>query len=132
MAILPHAVVEHGHGTGQEFDRHRLALCRAGAGYGLARKHLRAHPGRMAQLDRNVAAQSSCARLELEGGWYAILRVPVTGSDDDLAIDLLTTQGIYVHPGHFYDFPTDGYLIISLITPADDFDEGLRRVLSVF
>jgi len=86
----------------------------------------------LAQLDRNVAAQSSCARLELEGGWYAILRVPVTGSDDDLAIDLLTTQGIYVHPGHFYDFPADGYLIVSLITPADDFDEGLRGVLSVF
>jgi alanine-synthesizing transaminase len=86
----------------------------------------------LAQLDANVAAQSSCARLEVEGGWYAILRVPVTRSDDDLAIDLLTTQGIYVHPGHFYDFPTDGFLIVSLITPADDFDEGLRRVLSVF
>jgi alanine-synthesizing transaminase len=86
----------------------------------------------LAQLDANVAAQSSCARLEVEGGWYAILRVPVTRSDDDLAIDLLSTQGIYLHPGHFYDFPTDGFLIISLITPADDFDEGIRRVLSVF
>jgi alanine-synthesizing transaminase len=68
----------------------------------------------------------------MEGGWYAILRVPVTRSDEDLAIDLLTIHGIYVHPGHFYDFPTDGFLIVSLITPADDFDEGVRRVLSVF
>jgi len=86
----------------------------------------------LAQLDAHVAAQSSCARLEVEGGWYALLRVPVTRADDDLAIDLLTTRGIYVHPGRFYDFPTDGFLIISLITPADDFDEGIRRVLSVF
>jgi alanine-synthesizing transaminase len=86
----------------------------------------------LAHLDANVAAQSSCARLEVEGGWYAILRVPVTRSDDDLAIDLLTTQGIHVHPGHFYDLPTDGFLIVSLITPAHDFDEGIRRVLSVF
>jgi len=86
----------------------------------------------LTELDVQLAAQSSCARLEMEGGWYAILRVPVTRSDEDLAIDLLANQRIYVHPGHFYDFPTDGFLIVSLITPADDFDEGIRRVLSVF
>jgi aspartate/methionine/tyrosine aminotransferase len=86
----------------------------------------------LAELDVQLAAQSSCARLEVEGGWYAILRVPVTRTDEDLAIDLLTHQGTYVHPGHFYDFPTDGFLIVSLITPADDFDEGIKRVLSVF
>jgi alanine-synthesizing transaminase len=86
----------------------------------------------LTELDRKLAGQSSCARLELEGGWYAILRVPVTRSDEDLAIDLLTSQGTYVHPGHFYDFPTDGFLVVSLITPADDFYEGIRRVLSVF
>jgi alanine-synthesizing transaminase len=86
----------------------------------------------LTELDRQLAAQSSCARLEVEGGWYAVLRVPVTRSDEDLAIDLLASQGTYVHPGHFYDFPTDGFLIVSLITPADDFDGGIRRVLSVF
>jgi alanine-synthesizing transaminase len=86
----------------------------------------------LTELDRQLAAKSSCTRLEVEGGWYAILRVPVTRSDEDLAIDLLNTQGIYVHPGHFYDFPTDGFLIVSLITPEEDFDEGMGRVLSVF
>ena len=44
MAVLPHAAVEHGHGAGQELDRDRLALCRTGAGRGVARKDLRAHP----------------------------------------------------------------------------------------
>jgi alanine-synthesizing transaminase len=86
----------------------------------------------LTELDMQLAAQTSCARLEVEGGWYAILRVPVTRSDEDLAIDLLTNQGVYAHPGHFYDFPTDGFLIVSLITPPDDFDEGIRRVLSIF
>src|SRR5712664_2345212 len=51
VAVLPHAVVEHGHGAGQEFDRDRLALCRTGAGHGIARKYLRTHPPRMASLD---------------------------------------------------------------------------------
>ena len=86
----------------------------------------------LAKLDAQLAAQSSCSRLEVEGGWYAALRVPVTRSDEDLAIELLSTQEIYVHPGHFYDFPADGYLIVSLITPAEDFDEGIKRLLSEF
>ena len=86
----------------------------------------------LANLDARLAAQSSCSRLEVEGGWYAILRVPVTRSDEDLAIELLNTQGIYVHPGHFYDFRKDGYLIVSLITPVEEFDEGVKRLLSVF
>src|SRR6202044_4191442 len=86
----------------------------------------------LATLDAQLATQSSCSRLEVEGGWYAVLRVPVTRSDEDLAIELLNTRGISVHPGHFYDFPTDGYLIVSLITPAEEFDEGVKRLRSVF
>jgi alanine-synthesizing transaminase len=86
----------------------------------------------LAKLDAQLVAQSSCSRFEVEGGWYAVLRVPVTRSDEDLAIELLNTQGIYVHPGHFYDFRADGYLIVSLITPSEDFDEGVKRLLSVF
>jgi alanine-synthesizing transaminase len=86
----------------------------------------------LAKLDAHLSARGSCSRLEAEGGWYAVLRVPVTRADEDLAIELLNTQGIYVHPGHFYDFPTDGYLIVSLITPAEDFDEGIERLLTVF
>jgi aspartate/methionine/tyrosine aminotransferase len=86
----------------------------------------------LAKLDAQLAAQSSCSRLEVEGGWYAVLRVPATRSDEDLAIELLNTQEIYVHPGHFYDFPTDGYLIVSLITPAEEFDEGMKRLLWAF
>ena len=52
--------------------------------------------------------RKTCSRLEIEGGWYAVVRVPATRSDDELAVDLLTKKGIYVHPGHFYDFATDG------------------------
>jgi len=83
----------------------------------------------LADLDRQVAAHSSCRRLELEGGWYAVLRVPATRSDEDLAIQLLETKQTYVHPGHFYDFPGEGFLVVSLIAPEEDFAEGIRRLL---
>jgi alanine-synthesizing transaminase len=81
------------------------------------------------ELDRQLLGQNSCARLEVEGGWYAVLRVPATRSDEDLAIELLEKKNVYVHPGHFYDFPSDGYLIVSLIAQEQEFTEGIRGLL---
>jgi aspartate/methionine/tyrosine aminotransferase len=85
----------------------------------------------LAELDRQLAAQKTCERLNVEGGWYAVLRVPVTQTDEELAVDLIRRKSVLVHPGHFYDFPSDGYLILSLITTPDNFTEGLKRLLQV-
>ncbi|HZD96064.1 MAG TPA: pyridoxal phosphate-dependent aminotransferase [Candidatus Sulfotelmatobacter sp.] len=82
------------------------------------------------ELDKQLSSQSQVSRLEIEGGWYAVLRVPATRSDEDLALELLEKQDVYVHPGHFYDFPGDGYLVLSLITPEQEFAEGVKRILS--
>ena len=60
-----------------------------------------------------------------------MLRVPVTRSDEDLAIDLLRQASVLVHPGHFYDFPNDGYLVLSLLTQPAEFREGTRRILEL-
>ena len=84
----------------------------------------------LAELDSQLAGTNHLARLEVEGGWYAVLRVPATRPDEELAIELLEKHDVYVHPGHFYDFPADGYLVVSLITPEQEFAEGVRRVLS--
>jgi alanine-synthesizing transaminase len=84
----------------------------------------------LSELDRQLTRQKSCSRLEVEGGWNAVLRVPATRSDEDLALELLAAKSVYVHPGHFYDFPTEGYLVLSLITPRQAFQEGLGSLLS--
>jgi len=84
----------------------------------------------LAELDRQLALQKDCSRLNVEGGWYAVLRVPVTRTDEELAIDLVREKRVLVHPGHFYDFPSDGYLVLSLIAPVEEFGEGIRRILS--
>ena len=83
------------------------------------------------ELDRQLGKQTLIQRLDVEGGWYAVLRVPATRSDEDLAIEIMTRCSVLVHPGHFYDFPRDGYLVVSLITPPQDFREGVRRVLEL-
>jgi alanine-synthesizing transaminase len=81
------------------------------------------------ELDRQLGPQNNCSRLQVEGGWYVVLRVPATRSDEEVALTLLETRDVYVHPGHFFDFPSDGYLVLSLITAEEQFAEGVRRTL---
>lgn len=83
----------------------------------------------LSELDRQIAAQKNCTRLEVEGGWYAVLRVPATQTDEELAIALLEQCSVLIHPGHFYDFPADGFLVLSLITLEPEFREGIERIL---
>lgn len=83
------------------------------------------------ELDHQLRGQKTCERLRVDGGWYAVLRVPARGADEDLAVDLLRKMAVLVHPGHFYDFPADGYLVLSLITRMEEFREGVGRVLRV-
>lgn len=86
----------------------------------------------LAELDSQLAEQTKCSRMEVEAGWYAVLRVPAIRPDEDLALELLETSGVYLHPGHFYEFAGDGYLVVSLITPERDFEEGVEQVLAMF
>jgi alanine-synthesizing transaminase len=83
----------------------------------------------LAELDRQLAGQKACQRLDVEGGWYAVLRVPVTRTDEELAIELLREKAVVVHPGHFFDFPSDGYLVLSLIAPVGEFAVGIAAIL---
>ena len=85
----------------------------------------------LAELDRQLISHPSCARLQVEGGWYVVVRVPAIESDEDLAVRLLNNAGVSVHPGHFYDFPNDGHLVLSLITEPAEFREGVTRLLQV-
>lgn len=84
----------------------------------------------LAELDRQLAAQRMMSRLKVEGGWYAVLRVPVTRTDEELAIALIW-RDVLVQPGHFYDFRSEGYLVVSLITPCEVFREGMKRVVEL-
>jgi aspartate/methionine/tyrosine aminotransferase len=78
---------------------------------------------------RSVAIPSMRV-LPVEGGWSAVLRIPNTESDEDFALRLVERDGVAVHPGYFFDFESDGYLVISLLTEPGTFDEGVSRLLS--
>ena len=84
----------------------------------------------LAFLDSALGENSPVTRLGREGGWYAVLRVPSSGSDEALAVELLERCSVLVHPGHFFNFAQDGFLVVSLIAPESEFREGVRRACS--
>jgi len=86
----------------------------------------------LAELDKQLTVHKQCSRLEIEGGWNAVIRVPAVRSDEDAAIDLLESRDVYVHPGHFYDFEGDGHMVASLLVPQREFAEGIGRLLTLF
>ena len=80
-------------------------------------------------LDEAVAAYPPVSLLEPEGGWSAVLRVPATAPEESLVLKLLEADHVVVHPGYFFDFADEAFLVVSLLTEPAAFDEGLRRVL---
>jgi len=88
--------------------------------------------GNLAELDKQLAKQRFCSRLEVEGGWNVVIRVPATRTDEELALELLAAKGVYVHPAHFYDFPSEGFVVVSLNPPVNDFAKGIRELLRLF
>jgi alanine-synthesizing transaminase len=82
-------------------------------------------------LDEQLRSARSIQRLKVEGGWYAVLRIPAKKPDEDLAIELIERAGVIAHPSHFYDFPQEGYLVVSLITPEELFQKGIAAALEI-
>ena len=75
-----------------------------------------------------AALPKAASVLPVEGGWSAVIRVPRTTSDEEFALQLLIRDGVVVHPGYFFDFAREGFLIVSLLTPTEAFAEGVGRL----
>jgi aspartate/methionine/tyrosine aminotransferase len=80
-------------------------------------------------LEEHTAA-SSCRVLNAEGGWYATLQMPRTRSEEEWVLELLGEDNVVVQPGFFFDFDSEAFLILSLLTPPAVFQEGIGRLLA--
>jgi hypothetical protein len=80
-------------------------------------------------LVRLATRYPSCAVLPVEGGWYAVIQVPATQSEEDLVVTLLERDAVVAYPGYFFDFPREAFLVVSLLPVPDAFETGVTRVL---
>ena len=78
------------------------------------------------------SASSSCTCRRAEGGWYAVLQVPTLEPEEDLVVRLLIKDGVLTHPGYFFDFHHESFLIVSLLTSNAAFSDGIDRILRHF
>ena len=78
----------------------------------------------LAELDRQLSRLPEVSRLEVEGGWYAILRIPALQPDERTVLALLE-RGVWVHPGYFFGMPPSGWLVVSLLGPVAEFKRGV-------
>lgn len=83
-------------------------------------------------LRSTAASIPACTVLRSDGGWYAVLQVPSLESEEDLVVGLLQTENVLVHPGYFFDFPRESFLVVSLLPPSATFADGVARVLRRF
>ena len=75
-----------------------------------------------------MVAGSTASLVPAEGGWYAVLRVPRTVSEEERVLRLLERDDVLVHPGFFFDFPEEAYLVLSLLPREDDFARGVEAI----
>jgi alanine-synthesizing transaminase len=80
-------------------------------------------------LVEQFVESSPCRLLKADGGWYAVLEVPRNRSEEELVFDLLVKDNVIVHPGYFFDFAREAFMILSLLQKTDVFEEGTRRML---
>jgi aspartate/methionine/tyrosine aminotransferase len=99
-------------------------VSRVGANYSFLYRRL--HPA-AADLQESGGPVSLLAS---EGGWYAIIRVPRIRTDEEWALQVLEQKGVYVHPGYFFDFEEEGFLVISLLPEPGLFREGVEKLVA--
>lgn len=81
------------------------------------------------ELRRNAQLFPACDVLKVEGGWSAIIRVPAMLTEEQLILELLNREGILAHPGYFFDFQREAFVVISLLPPPDVFRDATLRLL---
>jgi alanine-synthesizing transaminase len=85
----------------------------------------------LVELDRQLGAVDVVRRLEVEGGWYAVLRIPALQPDERTVLELLE-RGVWVHPGYFFGMEEAGWLVVSLLGPVEEFKTGAGRLVDYF
>ena len=86
--------------------------------------------GNYAALRRLAGRFPACRVLPAEGGWYAVVQAPAIRSEEDLVVELLRRDGVHVHPGYFFDFPREAFLVLSLLPRPGVFEGAAARVLA--
>ena len=94
----------------------------------MAQRHRRT----IERLRIDAGEESASRPLRAEGGWYAILQIPTLAPEEDVVVSLVEDEGLLTHPGYFFDFPRESYLVVSLLVPEATFADAVGRLTRHF
>ena len=99
------------------------------AGRGTIQEQIRARvTANLAELDRQLGEHGTIERLEVEGGWYATVRIPAL-QPDETTVGAFLERGVWVHPGYFFGLPESGWLVLSLLGLEEEFSAGVTTLV---
>lgn len=81
------------------------------------------------RLSEIAAGQASCTVLPVEAGWYALIQIPAVETEEAFVLGLLARTGILVHPGYFFDFEREAFLVLSLLPDPAVFASGVATLM---
>jgi len=82
-----------------------------------------------ATLTTLAAGYPAVDALHADAGWSAVIRIPSTRPEEEVVLGLLDQDDVLVHPGYFFDFPHEAFLVVSLLPQPEQFASGLARVM---
>jgi aspartate/methionine/tyrosine aminotransferase len=56
--------------------------------------------------------------------------VPATIPEEERVCRLLERRDVLVHPGYFFDFDAEAYVVLSLLVAEETFAVGVQRLLA--
>jgi alanine-synthesizing transaminase len=83
-----------------------------------------------AALQTAAAAHPSCTVFPVEAGWYAVVQIPAVKAEEAVAVELLEQQGVLVHPGYFFDFEREAFLVLSLLPETRQFASAVAALFT--
>ena len=85
--------------------------------------------GNYRELAALVGDHPACTLLPVAAGWSAVVQVPATRAEEALVLTLLEQDHVLVHPGYFYDFPREAFVVLSLLPEPRVFRDGVEKAL---
>ncbi len=82
-------------------------------------------------LKKELKDFNTAQLFNTEGGWYVILKIPATKTEEEWVLEFLKEYRVFVHPGYFFDFPEEAHVVLSLLPAPQIFKDGVRRILRI-
>lgn len=101
------------------------------ASAGIVQEQIRERTAANLAFLRAQVPGSAANLLQVEGGWYATLQIPRTRSEEEWTLLLLRDHDVLIQPGFFFDFESEAYLVLSLLTEPPTFQAGVRRLCAI-